>query len=88
VEIGGKSYICPVKSVSISTATDNVTKTVWNDNGTSFQKPVSAPMVTAINDIAFDHYHQFRGEMRILPADGAETGAPLPTPLPATSPRP
>jgi hypothetical protein len=88
VEIGGKSYICPLKSVSVSTATDNVTKTVWSGVSTSFQESVSTPKVTAINDIVFDHYHQFRGEMHILPADGSETGGPLPNPMPATSPRP
>lgn len=92
VEIGGKSYICPLKSVSISTATDNVTKTVWKDTITQpFQEFVDAPKVTAINDIVFDHYHQFRGEMRILPANSAEPGesAPVsvPAPPPATSPQ-
>ncbi len=47
VEIGGRNYILPSKSVSISTT----------------------PAVVAINDVVFDHYHQFRGEMRIVPED-------------------
>jgi hypothetical protein len=47
VDIGGRNYILPVRSVSVSTT----------------------PLIIAINDAVFDHYHQFRGEMRILSAE-------------------
>lgn len=48
VDIGGRSYVLPVKSVSLS----------------------KTPTIVAINDVVFDDYHQFRGEMRIVPSDG------------------
>jgi hypothetical protein len=70
VEIGGKSYICPLRSVSISTATDLVTKGVQYKNSGSFTKIIGNPKVTSINDVVFDNYHLFRSEMRILPPEG------------------
>ncbi len=73
VEIGGKSYICPLRSVSISTATDLVTQVVQYKNSGSFQKVIGNPKVTSINDAVFDNYHLFRSEMRILPP---EAGGP------------
>lgn len=73
VEIGGRTFICPVKSISIT----KTGKSVFS--GRAFQdgnRPKQAdsndgPLMTAINDVVFDHYHQFRSEVRILPADGA-----------------
>ncbi len=50
IDIGGRSYILPTRSISL-----------WK-----------TPIVVAINDVVFDHYHQFRGEMRIVPPDGGE----------------
>jgi hypothetical protein len=74
VEIGGRSYICPVKSVSIYTATETVTKWAGTVNsGMMFQQIVGIPKVTAINDVVFDHYHLFRSEIRILPPEGGES---------------
>lgn len=75
VEIGGKSYICPVKSISITTAAAMVFHGVMLYDGRRVEKPVEEPNVTAINDVAFEKYHQFRTEMRILPADGADPNA-------------
>jgi hypothetical protein len=50
IDIGGRSYILPTRSISLS----------------------KTPTVVAINDVVFDHYHQFRGEMRIVPSDGTD----------------
>ena len=50
IDIGGRSYILPTRSISL-----------WK-----------TPTVVAINDVVFDHYHQFRGEMRIVPSDGTD----------------
>jgi len=58
VEIGGKSYNCPIHAVALSTLRDPVDK--------------GAPLTTGalrrfINDITFSQYHVFRSESRILP---------------------
>jgi hypothetical protein len=50
VDIGGRSYILPTRSISLS----------------------KTPTVVAINDVVFDQYHQFRGEMRIVPSDSRD----------------
>ncbi len=56
VEIGGKTYTCPIRSVSIS----------LNDN--RFVDPFTqAPQINLLNDVTFTDYHQFRAESRILP---------------------
>lgn len=59
VEIGGKTYTCPIKSVSIST----VAIGLRTDPFGGFAPP-PAPL---LNDVTFDNYHQFRSESRILP---------------------
>jgi hypothetical protein len=84
VEIGGKSYICPVKSISITKAADFLFHGIVFNSGTINPRSIVEPKVTAINDLVFDNYHQFRTEMRILPAEPADPkGGP---PAPATPP--
>jgi hypothetical protein len=68
VEIGGKSYICPVKSVSVTTARDLVLHGGFYQGGEMVGQNVDTPRVTAINDVVFDNYHVFRSELRILPS--------------------
>ena len=88
VEIGGKSYICPVKSISITTAADFLFHGVVFYNGTITPRSIVEPKVTAINDLVFDNYHLFRTEMRILPAETADPNRspPAPTTPPAAPP--
>jgi len=75
VEIGGKSFICPVKSIAISKAIDRLPASmVWNDSKTGI--PAYLPRVTAINDAVFENYHQFRSEVRLLPGADAATTEP------------
>jgi len=62
VEIGGKSYICPVRSVSIWRARSVPTLWEWNESFRTW-----GPYATMLNDITFDHYHMFRSESRVLP---------------------
>ncbi len=50
IDIGGRSYILPARSVSL----------------------LKTPTVVAINDVVFDNYHQFRGEMKIVPSDNSD----------------
>jgi hypothetical protein len=91
VDIGGKSYVCPVKSVSISTATTLVFHKVVPNSNPEYNEVVDEPKVTAINDIFFDNYHVFRTEMRILPPKDEDpkgnSSEPAPTAPPAASPQ-
>ena len=61
VEIGGKTYTCPVRSVSISMGETGLR--LRTDPFGEFAPPPS-PL---LNDVVFDNYHQFRSESRILP---------------------
>lgn len=70
VEIGGKTYICPVKSISTALA-----QTVQMDPKYHF--PLAnqlQPLQASITDTAFAQYHVFRAETRILTADAEEKG--------------
>jgi hypothetical protein len=84
VEIGGKSYICPARSISISKAIEVVSREVASPDGkATYTVLAGMPDVTSINDVVFDNYHQFRGEMRILPADNADPNISAPSLQPA-----
>jgi hypothetical protein len=64
VAIGGKTYICPTRSVSLQrTRTVKLVKE-W---GESFG--VYARFETILNDFSFGQYHIFRAQSRILPDD-------------------
>ena len=59
VAIGGKTYTCPVRSVSYSVGARYVP---------NFLVPTSLKAKAArLNDVTFDSYHVFRSEMRIVP---------------------
>ena len=85
VELGGKTYICPVRSVSMTNG-----KT-WNEQSLGFVAGSSVvgggmpalsdgansysdtgPEVTVMNDVVFVQYHLFRGDARILADKAAE----------------
>jgi hypothetical protein len=55
VELGGKTYICPLRSVALSVA------------GTAALAGLNVIGVTALNHTAFEDYHLFRGDMRLVP---------------------
>jgi hypothetical protein len=60
VAIGGKTYTCPMRSVSYSVGALYVS--------TSLDVPTSRKGKAArLDDVVFDHYHVFRSEMRIVP---------------------
>jgi hypothetical protein len=90
VEIGGKTYICPRKSVTITSAITPIRgmNGCWGIPGaTSDCSPphILRPKETAINDTEYDSYHVFRSEMRILPAgsSGEEDKSPSNDTVPA-----
>ena len=60
VAIGGKTYTCPVRSVSYSVGALYVS-TILGVPSESKGRAVR------LNDVAFDNYHVFRSEMRIVP---------------------
>ena len=72
VEIGGKTYICPIRSVAIAKAYAKA-----RPKGSEIPDPsffVSSndrelPVETMVNDIAFEQYHVFRTDSRIVPAN-------------------
>jgi VWFA-related protein len=62
VQIGGKSYICPLSSVSNMRSRSVVTLSEWDESFRTY-----GPYATLLNDIAYEDYHLFRGESRVLP---------------------
>jgi VWFA-related protein len=85
VEIGGDPYICPLKSVSISLAEQpdvhgvrmqRYSATMVEQNNQNIPNPLQ----TLLDDVAFDQYHLFRAESRILTGDSGDVAAGPPTP--------
>lgn len=62
IDIGGKTYICPVRSVSLWRG-----RSVIPLSSSNRKFGIFGPYVTALNDMTFDHYQVFRSESRILP---------------------
>jgi VWFA-related protein len=61
VQIGGNTYICPVRSVSISRGRTLRLVTELGQDFTTF-----GPYATTLNDVTFGDYHVFRSQSRIL----------------------
>jgi hypothetical protein len=59
VVIGGLTYICPIKSMTISRVETSGSKAA---NG-------YIPMITSLNDVVYTDYHVFRAQVRVLNAD-------------------
>jgi VWFA-related protein len=66
VALGGQTYMCPVRSVSVSVARTLRQEQDWS--GT--KRPAMGPPQMLLNHGEFGQYHLFRGETRIL--SGAE----------------
>lgn len=85
VEIGGKYYICPVRSVSIWRARSVPTLWAWNEGFSTW-----GPYATMLNDFTFDDYHMFRADSRML-SDFSRTSETAPAdtgPEPPAAARP
>ena len=61
VQLGGKTYHCPIRSVSMVRSRSLRTLFWWDESFRSY-----GPYATMLNDSAFDRYHLFRSESRIL----------------------
>jgi VWFA-related protein len=62
VEIGGKSYICPQRSVSIVRMRSIAMLGEWDEGFRTY-----GPWATLVNEITYRGYHMFRGESRMMP---------------------
>lgn len=62
VVIGEKAYICPIRSVTISRMRTVVLLKQWGERFGVFGR-----FETILNDVAFEKYHLFHAESRILP---------------------
>ena len=86
VEIGGKTYVCPVKSVSVMTSRSVMTLREWDEGFRTF-----GPYATTMNDITFDSYHVFRAGSRMLlginPSPGQSSDGKSATPRSQSKPQ-
>jgi VWFA-related protein len=62
VEIGGKTYICPLRSVSILRSRSVTMLMDWDEGFRTY-----GPYATMVNDIIYGDYHMSRGESRMMP---------------------
>jgi VWFA-related protein len=75
VEIGGKSYICPQRSVSIVRMRSIAMLFEWDEGFRTY-----GPWATLVNDITYSGYHMFRGESRVMPGFTPEQDHPAEAP--------
>ncbi len=66
VEVGGKSYFLPQKAISTTVGPFNHV-TNWTQTNYDVFKTVDKFIVTAVNDMRFEKYQVFKGELRIVP---------------------
>jgi hypothetical protein len=64
VEIGGKTYTCPIRSVSIVRCATKM-------QSDALGRSVPSEKATLLNDVKFGDYHVFRSESRILTSEGS-----------------
>lgn len=87
VDLGGKQYLCPRRSVSITLAhppRSSAPPSAQDGRSDPEGRVLSyqAPKTTAINDVHFADFHMAMGEMRVIPEK------PVPVPPPASVPNP
>ena len=73
VEIGGITYICPVKSVALSLVRMVVQELDFS-TGAVLRNSLG-PRRSYLNEALFTQYHLFRAETRILAGNGEEPGS-------------
>lgn len=82
VEIGGKTYICPVRSVALALAqpqaishsglADSIGFLGLHGSGEESNSMPETSLQTLLIDVSFEKYHMFRSETRILVEDNPE----------------
>ncbi len=102
VELGGKSYLCPVRGVAVALAPDSKTvldtfaqretATSSNTRGTvaktSLTTLAQAPQQVFLNDVSFGAYHLFHTDLHILSKKEEQEFAAAPAPANPASPKP
>jgi hypothetical protein len=78
VELGGKTYICPSRSVALSKSRD--TNPV--DGGFAIPGSVEPPLKIELSDVSYQQYHLFRTQVRMLPPDASDPSAVPPQAIP------
>jgi VWFA-related protein len=76
VDIGGKSYICPLRSVSVLWA-----HTAQAPLGTHPAQTYTGPEKTFLNDAVFEQYRRFGSETRILAGNDIGPAGNPPSPV-------
>ena len=64
VNVGGETYICPVKSVTVFAG-----RSTWERAEWGWAYFTYGPSETKLNDFEFTNYHIFRSSSRVLPGD-------------------
>lgn len=62
VEIGGSTFICPVRGVVITRSRPVRRLTLWDESFETY-----AAYATLLDDVAYSNYHKFGSEVHILP---------------------
>ena len=75
VEIGGKVYICPVRSVALSRSVDN---NIMDGAFGATSSTQGLPLKVELNDVAYTQYHLFRTQLRVLAPDSEPSAEPPP----------
>jgi len=81
VELGGKMYFCPVRSISVSRAPGEIERIapahqqILSMAQATALGAEGAPLQTMLNETTFDNYHLFRSETQILNASSAADGS-------------
>jgi hypothetical protein len=86
VEIGGQTYICPIRSVTVETvkeagfdspttvvSTGSMDRGPSHDSGMTYATKGETASETLLNDVAFDHYQILRSESRVITGDENQT---------------
>jgi hypothetical protein len=67
VDLGGKTYTCPLSSVAVSVAPAIGQAAATLSNPATPSGGLNDIGITALNHTVFEGYHLFRGDMRIVP---------------------
>jgi VWFA-related protein len=89
VEIGGKTYICPLRSEALARRHhwDTASNAVPGATGAIPSPAIrSGPTTTQINEVTFTGYHVYRGESRVLTEAEAAQMTARPSTQPAEPP--
>lgn len=86
VILGGKTYICPIRAISMSLApVQTVRGTRMRDaNGATIapaENGIPPPLQTMLNEVEFEQYHLFHAEARLLTGDKEKSGRNVSAPV-------